>query len=151
MIAQEIDSYLVQDSLPSRTLAEVVVTANRHESLQIKTPEAIRLINDKSIQHFQLRTAPEALLLTPGVFIQKTNHGGGSPFIRGLTGNQTLLLIDVIRLSNATFRYGPNQYFNTIDVLFLIPKPWIAPVWFPIGISSLTIIIIAILLFLRIL
>jgi hypothetical protein len=31
---------------------------------------------------------------------------------------------------------------KTIDVLFLIPKPWIAPVWFPIGISMLTIIII---------
>src|SRR5664280_300292 len=41
--------------------------------------------------------------------------------------------------------------FNTIDVLFLIPKPWIAPVWLPIGISSLTIIIISMLLFLRIL
>jgi hypothetical protein len=34
---------------------------------------------------------------------------------------------------------------KTIDVLFLIPKPWIAPVWFPIGISSLTIIIIFLL------
>jgi hypothetical protein len=34
---------------------------------------------------------------------------------------------------------------NTIDVLFLIPKPWIAPVWVPVGISSLTIIVIAIL------
>ncbi len=34
---------------------------------------------------------------------------------------------------------------TTIDVLFLIPKPWIAPVWFPIGVSALTIIIIAIL------
>jgi len=34
---------------------------------------------------------------------------------------------------------------TTIDVLFLIPKPWIAPVWFPIGVSSLTIIIIIIL------
>jgi len=34
---------------------------------------------------------------------------------------------------------------KTIDVLFLIPKPWIAPVWFPIGISSLTIIAIALL------
>lgn len=34
---------------------------------------------------------------------------------------------------------------TTIDVLFLIPKPWIAPVWFPIGVSSLTIIIILIL------
>jgi hypothetical protein len=34
---------------------------------------------------------------------------------------------------------------STIDVLFLIPRPWIAPVWFPIGISSITIIIIAVL------
>ena len=35
--------------------------------------------------------------------------------------------------------------FTTIDVLFLIPKPWIAPVWFPIGVSLLTIIVIGIL------
>jgi hypothetical protein len=34
---------------------------------------------------------------------------------------------------------------KTIDVLFLIPVPWIAPVWFPMGVSSLTIISIAIL------
>jgi hypothetical protein len=31
---------------------------------------------------------------------------------------------------------------TTIDVLFLIPKPWIAPVWFPIGVSAATIIAI---------
>ena len=35
--------------------------------------------------------------------------------------------------------------FTTIDVLFLIPKPWIAPVWFPIGVSALTILIITFL------
>ena len=40
--------------------------------------------------------------------------------------------------------------FTTIDVLFLIPKPWIAPVWFPIGISALTILIITLLAFLRV-
>ena len=34
---------------------------------------------------------------------------------------------------------------KTIDVLFLIPKPWIAPVWFPVGVSSLTIIVISVL------
>ncbi len=34
---------------------------------------------------------------------------------------------------------------KTIDVLFLIPKPWIAPVWFPIGVSSITIIVISLL------
>jgi hypothetical protein len=32
--------------------------------------------------------------------------------------------------------------FTTTDVLFLIPVPWIAPVWFPIGVSSLTIVTI---------
>jgi len=35
--------------------------------------------------------------------------------------------------------------FKTIDVLFLIPVPWIAPVWFPIGVSALTIIVISVL------
>jgi len=34
---------------------------------------------------------------------------------------------------------------KTIDVLFLIPRPWIAPVWFPVGVSAFTIIVIAIL------
>jgi hemoglobin/transferrin/lactoferrin receptor protein len=119
--AQEIDSLPRIDSLPSQKLGEVVITANRYGSLQIKTPEAIRVIDKKSIQNFQVRTAPEVLLITPSVFVQKTNHGGGSPFLRGLTGNQTLLLVDGIRLSNATARYGPNQYFNTIDV-FSIEK-----------------------------
>ena len=40
---------------------------------------------------------------------------------------------------------------TTIDVLFLIPKPWIAPVWFPVAVSSITIIVITILALLGIL
>jgi len=39
---------------------------------------------------------------------------------------------------------------TTIDVLFLIPVPWIAPVWFPVAVSSATIIAIAVLYFLGI-
>ncbi len=105
----------------NRTLVELVVTAQRAAVPRFNTPEAIELQTAKIIRSRQFRTAPEALAAIPGLFVQKTNHGGGSPFIRGLTGNQTLLLIDGIRLSNATFRYGPNQYFNTID-LFSIEK-----------------------------
>jgi hemoglobin/transferrin/lactoferrin receptor protein len=116
LTGQEKDFITKGDTLFPPSLAEVVVTANRFNSIGIETPEAIRSLETISVQKFQLRTAPEALQLTPGVFIQKTNHGGGSPFIRGLTGNQTLILIDGIRLSNSTMRYGPNQYFNTIDI-----------------------------------
>ena len=57
----------------------------------------------------------QALEREVGVTIQRTQRGAASPFIRGLTGQQVLILVDGIRLNNATFRAGPNQYFNTID------------------------------------
>ena len=40
-------------------------------------------------------------------------------------------------------KWPPN--LTTVDILFLIPRPWIAPVWVPIGISLITVIIIAVL------
>ena len=121
LTGSDFDTLQVQDTVLSRTLSDIVVTANRYGSVGINTPEAIKVSGELSIRENQLRTAPEALSLSPGVFVQKTNHGGGSPFVRGLAGNQTLLLIDGVRLSNSTTRYGPNQYFNTIDV-FSIEK-----------------------------
>ncbi|WP_051360201.1 TonB-dependent receptor [Adhaeribacter aquaticus] len=93
----------------------VVITAQRYETNQFNRPEAISVITQKELDQRAPRSTPEALMGTTGVWMQKTNHGGGSPFIRGLTGQQTLLLIDGIRLNNATFRSGPNQYLNTID------------------------------------
>lgn len=116
LAAQESDALKIADSIPAQELSEVVVTASRYGTIQLKTPDPVRSLSTNSIKTFQTRTTAESLLLTPGVFVQKTNHGGGSPFVRGLTGNQTLMLVDGIRLSNATMRYGPNQYFNTIDV-----------------------------------
>jgi len=116
VIARNTEAITTQDTIISHNLSEVVITANRFNSPVLNTPEAIKVLGSKPVSEYQLRTSPEGLLITPGVFVQKTNHGGGSPFIRGLTGNQTLLLIDGIRLSNSTMRYGPNQYFNTIDV-----------------------------------
>ncbi len=102
-------------------LEPVIVSATRQVTKGYVLPFSYSTIDAKNIHQKGSRTTPEALSGTTGVFIQKTNHGGGSAFIRGLTGNQTLILLDGIRLNNATFRYGPNQYLNTVD-LYTIDK-----------------------------
>lgn len=100
-------------------LEEIIVTATRKEMPVQQLPFSTYGINRSAMQEQGFRTTPEMLMVDPGIFIQKTNHGGGSPFVRGLTGNQALIMIDGIRFNNATFRFGPNQYMNTIDAYTL--------------------------------
>lgn len=80
-----------------------------------QAPYSIDLLPEESLQDRQSRTLPDALKEMPGISVQKTSAGHGSPFIRGFTGFRNVLLIDGIRLNHAGFRDGPNQYWNTID------------------------------------
>lgn len=99
----------------ARSLREVVVTAQRHQQENLFVPYSVSAVSEQHFGETSPRSTPESLMGMSGVFVQKTNHGGGSPFVRGFTGNQALILVDGIRLNNSTFRYGPNQYLNTID------------------------------------
>ena len=107
------------DSIAS--MDEVTVTATRRSAQSSRLPYSISILSREDASRQLSRTVPESLTGIPGVFIQKTNHAGGSPFLRGLTGNQSLILVDGIRLNNAVFRYGPNQYMTLIDP-FIVEK-----------------------------
>ncbi len=111
--AETVDSQLTPVAIQLNQ--QTVTTTQRTETPDFIRPEMTTVITTRDLRQRAPRTVPEALVGATGVFLQKTNHGGGSPFVRGLTGQQTLLLVDGIRLNNATFRSGPNQYLNTID------------------------------------
>ena len=106
-----------QDSLLFKTLdlEQINITANKIPTHYLETAYSIYKLSSEDVNNRVSRTTPEALMANTGVFVQKTNHGGGSPILRGLMGNQTLLVLDGIRLNNSTYRFGPNQYLNTVD------------------------------------
>ncbi len=95
---------------------EVLVTASRSEMEAFAAPYSTEVIPfDGFARRGLYRTTTDALEHVPGVMVQKTAHAQGSPYIRGFTGFRTLMLVDGIRLNNAIFRDGPNQYWNLID------------------------------------
>lgn len=96
-------------------LDPLVITASRNAAALKDTPYSAATFSSEDFRNNTVRTLPDALRYTPGVLVQKTAYGHGSPFIRGLTGRQNLLLVDGIRFNNSTFRGGPVQYWNTID------------------------------------
>ena len=93
---------------------EVTVTAARAEKDPFKTPNAITVLNLKQLERTNAEHASNLLRDAVGVSAQQTTVGQGSPLLRGLTGYQTLIQVDWVRLNNSTFRSGPNQYTATI-------------------------------------
>jgi hemoglobin/transferrin/lactoferrin receptor protein len=103
---------------PERPLPELppfVVTASGLAEPPFDAAHRVDAFGWSDIVQRSVRTLPDLLRETPGVYVQKTSHGQGSPFIRGFTGYHNVLLIDGIRLNNAAFRSGPNQYWATVD------------------------------------
>lgn len=96
-------------------LEPLFVTASRSEQRGSETAYSTAYLDSDFIMENSRRTLPEALQFTPGVLVQKTANGHGSPIIRGFTGRQNLLMVDGVRLNNSTWRGGPVQYWNTVD------------------------------------
>lgn len=101
--------------LPLRVLAQDLETTVTEPRTTVSDERASTVVRRGDMERRLPRSAPDALRYEPGVFIQQTAHGQASLFLRGLTGQQTVLLFDGIRLNTSTWRQGPNQYFFTLD------------------------------------
>lgn len=85
-------------------LDPVVVTASRSEQSLEKTLAAVTVIDREDIDRLEPDSLPELLHRIPGVSI--SNNGGfgkeSSLFLRGAEADQTLVLIDGVRVASAT-------------------------------------------------
>jgi iron complex outermembrane receptor protein/hemoglobin/transferrin/lactoferrin receptor protein len=87
----------------------------RRPDARIKRDRSVTTTTRKALDEQQARSTPDALRFTEGVYVQQTGHGQASPYIRGRTGQSTLLMFDGLRINHALFRQGPNQYLFTVD------------------------------------
>ncbi len=104
-VAQEPEEEAGETTVPG-----VIVTGTRLAREPVDQPYAFYRTTQGELKERVGRTILDRLNYGPGVFIQRTAPNQASPYIRGLTGEQTLLMIDGVRLSHALMRPGPNQY-----------------------------------------
>lgn len=97
----------------SETEIEVVTPGGSKKKL-LDTPDSVTTLDRRQIEERMAGQTPDLLEGTTGVYIQHTAAGQGSPFIRGRTGKEIVMLVNGVRFSNSMFRGGPNQYYATI-------------------------------------
>jgi len=108
-----------QERETSVDLSPLEVTGTRLTEAPVMQPYAFYRHDRAQLDENTGRTALDRIDYGPGVIIQHTAPAQTSPYIRGLTGKQSLLLLDGVRLSHATMRGGPNQYSALIPDMSL--------------------------------
>ncbi len=105
---------LVYLSKQSEKLNEIVVSVYRKAAKANRIAEQIELITTKDIEKVSPQTSADLLASVPGIRVQKSQFGGGSPVLRGMESNRVLLVVDGVRMNNAIYRKGHLQ--NSITV-----------------------------------
>ena len=95
-------------------LDEIVLSASKGKESRSRIAEQIDIISKEEIKRLAPQTSADLLANLPGVRVQKSQFGGGSPVLRGMEANRVLLVVDGVRMNNAIYRMGHLQ--NSITV-----------------------------------
>ena len=110
----EKNDYQVFLSKQSEQLDEVVVSVFKSKEKANRIAEQIAVISSREIKKVSPQTSADLLASVPGIKVQKSQFGGGSPVLRGMESNRVLLVVDGVRMNNAIYRKGHLQ--NSITV-----------------------------------
>ena len=114
-ICNGVFAQVAKDTIRAIDLKQYVISASREPEPEQVVSQQINIISANRINHLQPQTTADALASTPGVFVQKSQMGGGSPVIRGFEASRILLVIDGVRMNNLIYRAGHLQNAITTD------------------------------------
>jgi hemoglobin/transferrin/lactoferrin receptor protein len=98
----------------SEQLDEVVLSVFKNKEKTNRIAEQVAFLSQKDIQKISPQTSADLLATIPGIKLQKSQFGGGSPVLRGMESNRVLLVVDGVRMNNAIYRKGHLQ--NAISI-----------------------------------
>lgn len=106
--------FIVYLNKNSEQLDEIVLSASKGKEKRRRIAEQVTVISKEEIKIIAPQTSADLLANLPGIKVQKTQSGGGSPVLRGMEANRILLVVDGVRMNNAIYRTGHLQ--NSITV-----------------------------------
>ena len=106
--------FIVNLTNQSEQLDEVVLSVFKKEEKTNRIAEQIAVVSARDIQKRSPQTSADLLATIPGIKVQKSQFGGGSPVIRGMESNRILLVVDGVRMNNAIYRKGHLQSSITV-------------------------------------
>jgi hemoglobin/transferrin/lactoferrin receptor protein len=107
-------NYVIHLTNESEQLDEIVISLFKKEEKANRIAEQIAVLNSRDIQKVSAQTSADLLATIPGIKVQKSQFGGGSPVIRGMESNRVLLVVDGVRMNNAIYRKGHLQSSITV-------------------------------------
>lgn len=93
----------------AESLDEVILAISRQNVTRNRIAEHVETIQQKDISRSASQTSADVLANIPGIKVQKSQFGGGSPVLRGMEANRILLVVDGVRMNNAIYRSGHLQ------------------------------------------
>ncbi len=106
--------FVVYLTRKAEMLDEIVLSASKGAEKRSRIAEQVAITSKEEIKKIAPQTSADLLANLPGVRVQKSQFGGGSPVLRGMEANRVLLVIDGVRMNNAIYRMG--HLHNSISV-----------------------------------
>ncbi|HJN54233.1 MAG TPA: TonB-dependent receptor, partial [Flavobacteriaceae bacterium] len=115
LINKQIIENMVLLSMKTQSLDQIIISASRFAQDIKEIPQRILQISKEGIVISNPQTSADLLNTSGHIYIQKSQLGGGSPMIRGVSTNRLILSVDGVRLNNAIYRGGNMHNVISID------------------------------------